>query len=174
MANYYANVSWKILDALGADASVDDLVLAIPEAVTLTQLAAKMSDAGNALDDVTDGQIIGLTVKIDMFPALDSIKEAPVAGSEIERTGLTTYDHATIPASYSTRIPALAESVIVAGKINQADAHYAIWRDLPFEADAHGMQYVTKARNVFVSALHAMIKFRKYRRQEDRKSYDVE
>jgi hypothetical protein len=167
MANKYVTISYQILDSLGDTASTDDIVLAVPEADTLTQLQTHINEFTNALDDITDGQIIKITAKVDVD--IVSAKSAPVEGSEVQRNARFSWSQATIPASYGVDVPAIKDELIVGGKINTADALIGLFVGAFTDvALGDGIQGVSKARNILIAPRSVLLSFRGDRGPEDR------
>ncbi len=114
-------------DADGDQASVPLYVQYDDATATLSALAAYMAARVAELDAITDAQIVKQALQIQgSLPG--GIKVAPVAGSDVERTGLITFNLLT-PAgkAYGMDLPGFKTSKFTGDAINLADADVAAW-----------------------------------------------
>ena len=123
-------LSYEIEDELGVTASMTHFVN-IPTATTLAQIQTFVNDYTPLLQAVTDGQITGITVKIPLV--ITGGASAPVAGSEVERTGLINFEQSGSNYKQAIDILALSEGLIISGKIDYAQKRYKAG-DAYFEA----------------------------------------
>lgn len=109
-------------DADGDQASLPLYVKYDDATATLAAIAAYMAATVGDLDAVTDAQIVKQSFLIQTaLPG--GLKAAPVAGSDVERTGLITFNRVT-PAgkAYGMDIPGWAAAHFVGDLINLTDA----------------------------------------------------
>lgn len=115
-------------DAKGKPATVPVYGQFDDATATLSQLTAYASTTLLKLDAVTEAQ--ATYVAITLYPSLpgSGIKTAPVAGCDVEESGLLTYQLTTPSSrSYGQDIPAFLQSAFVNGVIDLADTDVAAW-----------------------------------------------
>jgi hypothetical protein len=170
MAEILGHISVQILDSLGVTASApyyvqfDDSEAA---ADIDTAAAAILTD----LDAVTDGQIVAASL-VYSIPLPGGLKSSPVAGSEVERGGLFNFSQDGIKYKFGVLVPAFKTSLIVNGKINLAatavSTFLAIWTAIG--GDLVPVSTAGRLLEVFKDAL---VVFRKHRKAENRRSFEV-
>ena len=160
----------EVIDALGVTTS-HTIFINPPAATTITQLQTFANDYAGVLDSIIDGQITALTAKITLtLPG--TIKTSPVAGSEVERTGLFNMSQSGSKYKQGVDVPTLAAAVIVNGKIDLTNAQVLAY--LAFlEAVTVGISVVSKFVNSLTGLVDALITFRKHRKLENRRSFEV-
>lgn len=170
MANLLGHTSVTIADSLGVSASVP-FYLQFPDSSTLAQVNTAIQAILTDLDDVTDGQILRATIEIDaILPG--GLKSGPVAGSEVERGGLFNWYQTGIKYKFGVLVPALAASVIVDGKINLGDTAVTTFLAL-ITAIGGDAEWVSTAGRLLTTLADALIVFRKHRKAESRRSFEV-
>src|ERR1700693_2537024 len=112
MAAAFAIVSLRIKDAVGVVKAYEEYVSYDTATATLATIAAAAAGVATNLDPVTDGQIVSLGIKL--YQALPGgLKGAPVAGSDIEETGLFTFNTSAPGGKvYSIDVPAVAQAIL--------------------------------------------------------------
>lgn len=168
MATVNAYVSSQILDSNGVTASHQQYIQ-FADTVTLADLntwaAAYLAD----LDNVTDGQITRATVTADLtIPG--SAKSAPVADCDVEETGLFNLSQAVLPFKYGVDIPAIAQSLIVDGKIDLTAGAVTTFISI-LTTVTNGVTAVSKAFNALIALLDAVKSFRKRRKALTKRSF---
>lgn len=125
MAIQNAILSFSVLDADGDKASIPVYVHYDDATATLAAIQAFMAARASQLDAVLAGQITSMGITI--FPALPGgLKGAPVAGSDVERTALLTWDTASSPVrAYGMDLPAAKDAVFTGDLVNVAQADMA-------------------------------------------------
>lgn len=126
MATQYATHSVSILDADGNVRSIP-LYFTYDSAATLSAILAYCAVTLGMLDNIIDGQIVKQTIALEIsLPG--GIKTAPVAGSNVQESGLITFlTNAPVKRSFSQDLPAFAQSKFVGKVINLADTDVADW-----------------------------------------------
>ena len=162
-------LSYEIKDDLGVTASMPHFVN-IPTATTLAQIQTFANDYTPLLQAVTDGEITGITVKIPLV--ITGGASAPVAGSEVERTGLINFEQNGSNYKQAIDILALSEGLIISGKIDLSNAAYIAWRNFVL-ATTLGITFTSKFGNNLLAVLDTLITFRKRRKSENHRSFEV-
>lgn len=169
MANYLAIISIEVLDILGVS-TAHDIFVEVPDTATVAQVATYFQDYAAVLDGITDGQPTDGHVTVKIKPT--GVKTAPVASSEVEKTGLFNYAQAGSTYKAGIDVPAIADTVIVDGRIDLSNAGVQAWRDFVI-ATLTGIHAVSKFQNDLTALLDALITFRKHRRAENRRSFEI-
>lgn len=169
-----ANVTWlvsvEILDALGVTAP-HNLYIQTADTQSPANMNTWAADYLAKLDAITDGQIT--SAKASLVMTLPSgIKTAPVVGSEVERTGLFNFSQSDSKYKQGIVVPAIAQSLLVNGKINLSASAVTAWTGV-ITAVTQGVTVVAKFINALQALLDALISFRKHRRAENRRSFEV-
>jgi hypothetical protein len=122
------------------------------------------------IDPLSDARAKSVTVAItQQDPA--GVKAAPVADSTVERTGLFSYSQIGSAYIYSQDIPAIADSLVSNGKIDLTAATVIAYVNrMQNQADAFPAQ--SKAGNAVNKLLHAVMSFRKRRKQRVKASFE--
>lgn len=170
MADLFAHLSVQLTDSLGVTASVP-YYLSIADTQTIDDLNTAMAAILTDLDAVTGAVIANATVNIDVtLPG--GIKATPIAGSEVERGALFNWSQLGIKYKFGILVPALRSTLIVNGKINLADAAVSAWNAL-MSTIGGDVDWVSTA-NIDLEVLRdALIVFRKHRKAESRRSFEV-
>lgn len=108
MAVQNAIISYTVLDADGDQASVPIYASYDDATMTLASMTTWVQQVAGYLDAVIDCQVTKINVQLAVnLPA--GLKPAPIAGCDVERTGLITYN-LTTPAgkAYGQDIPGWA------------------------------------------------------------------
>lgn len=166
MANLNAILSYTLQDADG-ERTAFPYYATVSDADSLATLQGESDAYATLLDAITDGQIVKQRLIVE-FPVTGGLKGAPVAGSEIERTGLFTYPlTALVGKVFSQDIPAFKYTLFVGNKINLMDLDVAAWTGASiFSGSTPGQN------NLWSSTLQAVRTgrktFRKHRKQTER------
>jgi hypothetical protein len=115
MANVPMHFSATVQDGVLARTSTD-VYLELPEATTLTQLAAALGTWLTTLDGISSGNIIA--TKVEVKPALPTLKSptaAAFAASRINQNGQFRFSASGVTTSWSSNVPALANAALVSG-----------------------------------------------------------
>lgn len=107
----------------------DGEIFAVPlyataaDTATIANIVTAAGAMANLVDDVLDGKIIKVGVRLDLTLPV-GLKGSAVAGSEIERTGLYNFSAANTKYDHGVDFPAMALTTLVSGtnQIDTADA----------------------------------------------------
>jgi len=119
VANYQGNVSYRLLDSRGVEVPYT-VYFETAEANDITDIVTAVGDLATLLDAVTGSQITQQSVKITDIPLGGGLKGAPIAGSNNSSGGAFTFTQAGVKFVYTTTVPAIRETLIVNGRINEA------------------------------------------------------
>ena len=170
MATVVVQSSTQITDALGVT-TTSDLFLQMADTVTLAGLNTWAADYLPLLDAITDGQISGQVFHVHgTLPA--GIKVSPASTAEVERTGLFNFSQSSSRYKFGIDVPAIADSKITGGKINLSDSDISAWKTF-IGAVTAGVTVVSKFALALGALLDALISFRKHRKAESRRSFEV-
>lgn len=169
MTDLIAHVSLQFKDALGVVASVPYFV-DIDSTATMDDIVTAIQVIPTDIDALTDAQILLADLVVQV--PLPTVKTAPVAGSEIERGGLFNFLQENIKYKFGILIPALKHTLIVNGKINLADTAVTTFISL-VTALGGTAPWRSTANNILVTLADALITFRKHRKAESRRSFEV-
>lgn len=122
------------------------------------------------VDPLSDAMAKSVTIQIVQSP-ITGVKSAPVADSTVERTGLFTYSQVDSGYVYSQDIPAIANSLVTNGKIDfTAASVIAYVNRMQNQAAAFPAQ--SKAGNAINKLIHAVMSFRKRRKQRVKATFE--
>lgn len=170
MATQHGHVSLDLLDKLGVTSSMAIYV----RADDTKTIAAALTDAASlatAVDGASDSQITGITLKLKaVIPG--GVKVAPAATAENERTGLFNLSQPPSPYKFGVDVPSIADSVITAGKIDLSNpAITALVAALTVAFPALAVESTSLYQ--LVALLDALLTFRKHRKAESRRSFEI-
>jgi len=169
MASLKSHISVKILDDLGVTASAP-YYITVDDTQTVASINVLIQDIITDLDAITDGQILSVSLDVDV--PLPTVKTAPVTGAEVERGGLFNWSQANVKYKFGILVPAFKKSLIVDGKINLSDAAVIAWNDLMSTIGGH-VDWISTGGNLLSAFTDALLVFRKHRKAEARRSYEV-
>lgn len=148
----------------------DGEIFAVPiyaiaaDTATIANIITAAAAMANLVDDVIDGKIVKVGVRLDLTLPV-GLKGSAVAGSEVERTGL--YNFAATGTKYDAAIdlPAMALSTLVSGT-NQIDPANTAVAALVSELVTPGgsLSWADKYGNSIDSLKTARKTFRKHRK----------
>jgi hypothetical protein len=170
VADVFGLVSIQQEDYLGVSTSFD-LPIKTADSNTIATLATQLQAFQAVYDPMTGAVIRKVTLKLNM-PADSGNKTDPVAGCENEKTGLFNYSQTGSVYKYGIDVPGIDEALIVDGKINLTDAIVEAF-DAWLKIAHSNVQAVSKYGLVLVALLDALLSFRKHRRAENRRSYEI-
>jgi len=114
-----------IQDADGERFSMPLYGLFNDEVATLANLIAYVTTLAEDVDTITDGQIVKVSFSMALDTGEMTLKGAPVANSEIERTGLISFNLEASPYSFAIDVPAFAVSKFTGNAIDTDDVDVA-------------------------------------------------
>lgn len=152
----------------------DGEIFAVPiygtaaDTATIANLITGIGTLANLVDDVIDGKIVRVGLRLDLsLPA--GLKGSAVAGSEVERTGL--YNFSAINTKYDAAIdvPAMALSTLVSGSNTIDPANAAVTALVGELVTSSGsIDWTDKYGNSLDALKNARKTFRKHRRSTSR------
>lgn len=117
MASPYV-LSHTVMDSNGVKTSVPAyFVPTTPSTVTVANLLTNWTDLGTALDNVTNGQIIGGRITIPVNPD-GGWKSAPVEENDVSDVAVLNFNNAITRYAMEYFIPALVNAMLTGGKID--------------------------------------------------------
>jgi hypothetical protein len=129
MATNFAAHSVSILDADGNVRAIP-LYFKYDSGASLSSILAYCAVTLLDLDAILDGQIVKQSISLDIALPSSGIKTAPVAGSNVQETGLITYlTDAPVKRSFGQDLPAFAQAKFVGKVIDLADTDVTTWTD---------------------------------------------
>lgn len=162
-----------ILDDMNIQATTSVYALVDPNASFATILALQ-NDWLADLDACSDGQIIATDLHVlDSLPA--GLKDAPVALSRAERTGMLAFSAEGDRHKWSTAIPALSNdpSVVSGGKIVVASGAPAqVLAALLAGGGTAALAWTNAVSQALTAATSALITFWRYNHQMVEETYE--
>jgi hypothetical protein len=152
--------SAQVLDADGNRTAV--AVYAKHTTATLAQLITWGTDLGDVIDAALDSKVEKLSLQIDI--PLGSPKSDPVAGSNIQETGLITFDASGTPYNFSLDMPGYIQSGFDGKVIDQTNAAFEALRDYLITA-SNTIIGTDRYNDTLLSVVKARKTFRKFRKQ---------
>lgn len=114
-------MSHTLLDSNGVKtANPAYFVPTTPSTVTLANLVTNWTGLGTALDDVTNGQIIGGRITIPMIPD-GGWKSAPVDENDVSDVININFNNAITRYAMEYLIPAFVQAILSGGKVDLAN-----------------------------------------------------
>lgn len=168
MASPYV-LSHTVLDTNGVKTSVPAyFVPTTPSTVTVANLLTNWTDLGTALDNVTNGQIIGGRITIPVTPD-SGWKSAPVDENDVSDVAVLNFNNAVTRYAMEYLIPALLNAYIINGKVDLTNT--ALLALISFlTAPATAGAFANTAGQDLTSLRDAFQADRKHRRQLRNKS----
>lgn len=164
-----ARLSATILDEETTQAQCTSYALLDPDA-SLTTLLTTFTAWLDAVDAVTAGQIIN--AQLVLYPALEGQKDSPVADSLVAETGLFFFTGTAGPRRDAVSVPAIADSLIAAGKpVLDSEAVAAFLALL--QTGGTGLEFSTSGFDGPLSFKDAAYTFREYNDQLVPKSFTL-
>ena len=166
-----ARLSVSVVDELGTEASTVAYLMVDPTQ-PLAALAASAQQWATDLDAVIGGKIT--KVSAILLPGLPpGLKANPVAGSRVEQTAVINFASAGNVHRFGMAIPSVADSKLAGGRLNLSDA--AVQALVVLLTTATGTQaFATPAQQIIVSAVDAILSFRKRRKSLTRSSFEYD
>ncbi len=170
MPNIPTLLSVELLDALGVTVSMDTFY-EVPDTTTLADLNTYLAAYLPKLDAITDSKITAATFKPrGTLPG--GLKASPDEDAENERTGLFNFSQSAVPYKNGIDVPGISDALIVNGKIDLTATAVTDWVSI-ITTTTQGLINVSKFLNALQTLLDALISFRKHRRAESRRSFEV-
>jgi len=168
--------SFTVQDAKGVKATALTYVAYDAATETVGALLGNAAVFGGLVDAISGGVLIDGRVIIDI--ARDpGWKATPVAGSNVEQTGLFDFNQNNSKYVAAVDIPALLESTLVGGRIDLANTDIAAFITNLTQASGIGGSTTvfnnSKYLNATRSLRDALVTFRKHKRALDRVSFET-
>jgi len=168
MATVIASVSFTGQDALGVPANFNE-DFTFDDTKTVAQVNTYVNDL---FDHFTPTSDAGWTaISWTMYPTVNNPTSIN-SDSIVERTGLLNFSQSGSRFKYGIDIESIAQSLIVDGKIDLGATAITNWTDYLVAAHS-GFTLLSKAANALVALIDAVISFRKKRKLESRRSFEV-
>jgi hypothetical protein len=168
MATIVGSLSFTGQDALGVPTNYNQ-DFSFDDAKTAAQIATFANDAFDHFTPTSDAGWTGIAVTL--YPVTNNPTSIG-ADSIAERTGLFNFSQATGRFKYGVDVESIAESLIVNGKIDLSATEISNWIDYLVAAHS-GFTLLSKAAQALVALIDALISFRKKRKLESRRSFEV-
>lgn len=165
-----ARFSFSAVDELGTEASETYYAMVDP-AMTIAQFKAAWTGTAAVLDPIMGAQITHGSAVV-LAPMVGG-KIAPVAGARIEQTGVFNFKNDVTTHRFGEPVAGLADSVIVGGKINLADAGVVAYLAWLGALLAGGGFWSNTAQQQLNGLQDAFISFRKRRKSLTRSSFEL-
>lgn len=163
MAIQQAVASAQISDGRSEVTSHEQAITYDDAVTTLANLIAWVQGWAVQLDTVTDGKIVKLRLSL-LIPLPTGLKANAVAGSDNEKTGLSTLVVVGSVNAFGVDVPAIPNALLVGNQIDQTNANYTAWKSY-ITATTTGIKGTDRYGNQLTSAAkHAVLTFRKHRR----------
>lgn len=162
-------VSFRVKDADGEIFSMP-LYGTADDASTITELIGEISNMGTLVDAILDGQVVAAGICIDIGLGAMTLKGSPVAGSEVERTGLIPFVVGSTGRTWSADLPAFKYADFLSGTnlINMAQTDVAAFTSALMTGGGH-ITWSDPTKGYNLPAVGQGTKtFRKHRRQTKR------
>jgi len=165
-----AHFSYRMQDELGINATCV-LYLYLDPATTVANLIAEYQSTSLLLHAISGGALKVGSIQLEADPDAGAVAAA-VAGSRVEQTGVFDFTNAVTSRIWGEPVPALLNSKISGGRINDADTDIVAWTTNLLGSVTTGhytnnsFQHLAAVRDTFIS-------FRKHRKQLTRESFET-
>jgi len=168
--NVYALLCYTIQDRFGTRAQVQFPFTFDGSVVTLDDFTTQAIGTGNDLDGITDGQIVGVRLIVDLPPDPDW-KSSPESTSFVERTANFAFLNLVTKYLFNLAVPSISPSEISSsGKIT-GGAVDTFLDNLENQSATQG--FTDKQQHEQEGVAHSMLSIRKKRRQLDKSTYEL-
>lgn len=163
MANRPVFYSFVVKDGDGEKTAVR-LLKEVADTTTIASLLTATASLATLIDNCLDGKVVSYSVGVHLPTAGGTVKANPVAGCEIERTGLITFDLVSTTDTYSVDFPAWAQDKFSGNSIVLTDSDV-----VALLAELNGGSYVNRYEVLLGgNTLDGVKTFRKHRKQTKR------
>lgn len=162
-------LSYTIQDAEGVETS-HSIYVNGPSSGLLSDLQAYAAAYATVLDGVTDGVIVRGRIDVPMS-GLSGLKTT-AGPNDVEKTGLFNFGNSSTRYKIPVDVPAIAQAVITAGRIDLSNANVAAWITF-LETASSTISAVSKFLAVLQNVVDALLTFRKHRKQLIRRSFET-
>jgi len=165
MANVDYILSTSVMDA-DKEVAATPLYGFTSDATTLAQVVTDAQAVQGLIDPILDGQIVKSVFNL-IVPLAGGIKATPVAGSEIERTGLFNWTVNGSIYDYAIDLAAFAAAKFIGNAIDTGDADVSAFIDAIIAGMTH-LAFTDKYGNDVEANRNARKTFRKHRKSTSR------
>lgn len=137
---------------------------------TIDDLIADLGATAILVDQLSDAKVIEARVTIPIVPT--GVKANPAADSRVEQTMLATYEQENSSYVQSFDLPAIKQSAVTAGRIDETNAQFIAW-NLRVVDPAAQFRVVSKFANNILTRLSTALTFRKHRRARIKSSQET-
>jgi len=152
--------SYTVLDDDGNERALP-IYCTLLGTLTLTQLEALSTAISAIVDNVTDGKLLKGSLTLSM-PLDAGVKASPVAGSNVQESGLIQFEASGTPYTWSIDIPAFIQAAFTGKTIDLSNADVVDFTGLMI-TPASGFTGSDKYDNALVVAKSGKKTFRKQR-----------
>ena len=156
-----------VVDDLTVEAECTTYVLIDPSA-SFDTITTTFQAWLTALDAVTSGRIVRASLVV--YPALPTLKSEPDSTARAQQTGLLSFTGPSSPRRDSVAVPALADSLISAGKIVTATGDVATLITF-LQTGGSSLEVTTSDWDGPLTFKDSEISFRKYNNQLEPASF---
>lgn len=143
----------------------------IDDGQTVAQVKTALGAWDTALTAILGAKI--LTVSAGIYNTVTGDQTGkPASGSEVEETGVWSFNQTGTPFRYGQAVPGLLETVIVGGEIDPTNAGVIAWEALLTSAVLGG-HYTGNDNDALASVYKTFLAVRKRRRQLTAKSTNI-
>lgn len=173
MATVPAQFSFTMVDELGVKASLPIPVI-FDDTKTVAEIVAASGAYGDLVDAASGAQIDEVRIVVFTDPTTHGWKDAPVAGSRVEQTGLFNFKPTGVAHRFGIDLPAILDTLLTAGRITLGSGAAQDFIDgILAGVSADGVQSTNPARQVLATFTDALLTFRKHRRALDRRTFET-
>lgn len=130
---------------------------------TVNGMVGTWSALGAVIDDLTDAQIVGGSIRIPLVPDA-GWKSAPVEGQDVSDTLVLNWANASTRYMFATAIPAFIHDLLVNGKIDLTNADLVALLTMVVTGFTNG-NFVNTAGQDLTGLVDAFQSDRKHRKQ---------
>jgi len=147
------------------------LNVSVDDTKTIAQALTEATNYASKADGISDSQITKVTFKCNA-PLPSGSKATPASTAENERTGLANFAQVGSTYKFGIDLPSIKDAAIVNGKIDLTNVDWQAWINALILAGT-ALSVETTGLHLLSSFLDALLTFRKHRRAESRRSFEV-
>jgi hypothetical protein len=163
MATQHGAISWTLTDEKGIR-SATDYIVSLDDTKTLANLIADVQAIQALLAPLSLGGWVRQELRLNV-PNAEAASATPGDDADAGQIGAWTWGQAGNPYGYTTIVPVLSDAVIVAGKINPANASVIAYQTGLAAAFTNGTRVVNRGYANLTGPRRTFLADRKHRRQ---------
>lgn len=168
MATIVGSLSFTGEDSLGVPTNYNQ-DFSFDDAKTAANISTFANDAFDHFTPTSDAA--WTKIAVTLYPVVNNPTTA-LGGSEAERVGLFNLSQASGRFKYGVPTESIAQTLITNGKIDLSASAVTNW--IAYLTAAHsGFTLISKAALALVALIDALISFRKKRKLEERRSFEI-